>query len=248
MDKERKFLENLEREPQHNEITVDFLRHGKTEYTDKGRDLTLQGEQQIRESAERIIETIDPKKETVVLWSSPAPRAQGSEEIIKEALAKRKIEVYKDSEIHTMRNFDQKDKEFMEKFLQEAAEKGISPDVFYAQQKRGKNEKFETQEEVRKRMERVFNWIRHLAEHANLQGRKLHIIGVSHFEFLNPLIKDIFGYEAERGESVTFGEIIKVNFDYNSANKEMSISAEFRGQRKDNIIFDKEKRKFIYGK
>jgi len=245
MEKEKEIFKSPEKEPQHNEVVIDFLRHGKTEYTEKGRDLTPEGEEQIRKGAEGIVEKIDPEKEIIVLWSSPAVRAQGSEEIIKELLNERRIKAYKDSEINTMRNFDQRDKEFMEKFWQEAEKKGISPETLYTQKGQDKSDKFETQEEVRERTERVFNWIGYLTERANLQSKKLHIIGVSHFEFLNPVIEDVFGYKIKEKDFVKYGEGIRVNFDYNPTDKEMQISAEFRGEKKDNITFDKKKRKFI---
>lgn len=257
-------LENIEKEPEHNIVEVDLMRHGSTkyleDYTSKEdkekmkmdgkypRDLTPKGEQEIFESAEKIIDKIDPEKEIVVLWSSPAWRAQGSEEIISELLAKKGVEAYKDSSIFSMRNFDQYDPKFVDYYWLELAPSLGKPAegmYFSDPEFQEKNDKFESQPEVKKRAGRVFNWIRYLAEHAKLKGKKLHIIGVSHFEFFNPIISDIFNYEIEEGQGIKKGESLSMQFDFDKSSKELKISADFRGEHKSSIIFDKEKRTFL---
>ena len=254
-------IETKEGEPKHNEIIVDFLRHGDTQYLENSisekdkevldgkypRDLTPEGESQVEKSAEEIVSTINSETDIVVLWSSPAWRAQGSEEILKELLAKKGIDVYKDSSVTSMRNFEQRDMGFINDLLRKIASAGKSPELMYARdpELQEKNDKFETQPEVKRRAERVFNWIRYLAEHANLEGKRLRIIGVSHFEFINPIMEDIFGSKAEEGEGVVKGEGINVKFGYDLESKKMNISANFRGEHKDGITFDKEKRRFI---
>lgn len=161
-------------------------------------------------------------------------------------LAKKGIEIDRDSEISSMRNFKFKDWDFVRNlFKNEAREKGVSPEVLYAQQGRDKSDKLEIQEDVKKRAERTFNWIRYFAENADLEGKKMHIIGVSHREFIGPIIEDIFGSDAGGENYIRYGEGLNIKFDYNPQTKEMVISAEFRGQKINNIIFDKEKRKFI---
>ncbi|EKE21346.1 MAG: hypothetical protein ACD_7C00272G0001 [uncultured bacterium] len=211
------------------------------------RDLTPYGEKEVRETVEKIVQSINPETDMVVLWSSPAWRAQGSEEILRELLEERNITVYKDSSIRSMRNFDQYDKEFLNDFWEKLAPIGKSAEQVYAgdPEFQEKNDKFESQPEVKRRAERVFNYIRSLAEHANLQGKRMRIIGVSHFEFLNPIIEEIFGLKVEKGEGINKGEEMSVTFDFNPQSKEMKISADFRGEHKSKIIFDKEKRKFI---
>lgn len=243
---EGKFFEKQETEPNRKTMVVDFLRHGATKYTDIGRDLTAEGEKQIRESAKGIIDKIDPNKETVVLWSSPAVRAQGSEDIIKEMLAERNIEPYKDLSIPAMRSFEQKDREFMENFWQEAERKGVSVEALYAKKSefQTKNDKFETQVEVRKRTNLVFRNLERLAKLAETKGKVLHIIGVSHFEFLNPLAEDIFGTKTEEGEHFVHGEDFRFVFEYDPEKKDMGISAEFRGQKRGGIYFNGDQNKF----
>ena len=246
MEKEAQ-LSGKEGEPHNNEVVVDFIRHGETNYTDVGRDLTEKGESQITEAARRIVETIDPERDIVVLWSSPAPRAQGSEEILKELLAEKGIEIRKESEIPSLRNFDQKDREFVSKMWPELKAQGKSPEEAFSQDPifQQESDKFESQPEVRERANRVFNWIRYMAEHADLQGKRLRIIGVSHSEILNPVMEDIFGPKIEEGKGVQNGEDLRVSFDYDRTSRTTNISAEFRGEQRSGVEFDKERRIFV---
>lgn len=263
MNFEKKAFEKRESEPKNNVVIVDFLRHGTTEYQESfmseedklaldgnyPRDLTPVGEKEVSETVEKIIQTIDPKTDIVALWSSPAWRAQGSEEILTEALEKRGIQIYKDSSVESMRNFGQYDKDFMRDLWVKLAPTGKSAELMYARDPefQEKNDKFESQPEVKRRAERVLNFIRYLTEHADLQGKRLRIIGVSHFEFLNPIVEDIFGSKVEKGEGINKGEEISITFDFNLQSKDMKISANFRGEQKDNISFDKEGRHLIVG-
>ena len=264
MNLESKKIESRETAPTHNIVVVDFLRHGTTEYVENFTpeekkkimngefplDLTPEGEEEVRKTAEEIVKKIDPKNEVVVLWSSPAWRAQGSEDIVRELLVEKGIEIYKDSAIPSMRNFDQHDEQFMNDLWEKIAPTGKSAEIMYSRDPefQEKNEKFESQPEVRKRAERVFNWVRYLAEHAELKGKKLHIVGVSHFEFLNPIMEDIFEHKVEEGYSVKKGEDMTIQFDFDPSSKELVISADFRGEHKDGISFDKDRRKFFIKK
>lgn len=135
-----------EKEPVHNVVVVDFLRHGSTSYLESKatpyekanlggnfpRDLTPDGEEEVRRNARPIIDSINPAEEVVVLWSSPAWRAQGAEEIIQELLAERGITVYKNSTIAAMRNFDQKDEAFMADLWKRLAP-GCCADKYFCQ-------------------------------------------------------------------------------------------------------------------
>lgn len=240
---------------------VDFLRHGTTEYQENftssedkeamngeyPRDLTPGGEQEVRETAEKIVRTINPETDIVVLWSSPAWRAQGSEDILRKLLEKHNIKIYKDSAVSSMRNFDQYDRGFMNDFWDELAPTKKSAELMYARDPefQEKNDKFESQPEVKRRAERVFNYIHYLAEHVNLQDKRLRIIGVSHFEFLNPIVEEVFGSKVEKGEGVNKGEEISMVFDFNPQTKDMKISANFRGERKEDIKLDKSNRHFV---
>ena len=232
----------FEKEPAHNVIIVDFIRHGESSYLEEGLDLTSKGVKQIYERAVVLAKTINPKEEIVVYWSSPNVRAQGSERILHQVLREHEIEVFKTSEIRSLRTFDQKDVEFMDELWDELG------DDLMLQYSRGElenEEKFESQREVKQRVGRVFNWIRYLAEHANLEGKKLRIVGVSHFEVLNPIMEDLFDYRIEEGQEMENAENIRITFDYDPVSKETKISADFRDQHRENIIFDKKQRKFL---
>ncbi len=244
----------LEKEPHLNKIVADFLRHGETNYLEEFhntsepvRDLTPEGEIQVKETAKKIIETIDPEREIIVLWSSPAWRAQGSEELILELLEEKGIPVYKDSTIPQMVNFRKYDKEYFQGLWQIYGATGKSFDAIYAKDPdfQELNEKFETIHEVKRRAEKVFYHIANLAKVAKLDGKTLHIIGVSHFEFLNPIMEEIFGHDVEQGHGVKRGEDIHIEFTYDLDQNKLLVGAVFRGERKDNIEFDMTEKKFI---
>jgi broad specificity phosphatase PhoE len=259
----KEFNENIEHEPKHNIVIVDIMRHGTTEYKEfemtaeeksklekTPRDLTEQGEKEVKETAEKIINTIDPEKDIVVLWSSPAWRAQGSEEIIKELLEENGIEVYKDSAIKTIRNFDQKDKEYLGQIWEKAAQAGQPTDLVYAKNPefQEKSDKFESQPEVKVRAEHFFNNIRRIAESIDLKGKRLRIISVSHFEVVNPIMEDVFCYKVEDNQGVRKGENMSFTFDYEKDSKNMEISGDFRGKHIENISFDKNEKHFVVNK
>src|SRR3990172_9689325 len=167
---EKRKIEKKENEPKHNIVIVDFLRHGTTEYQENfaspeekesmngnyPSDLTPEGKKEVRETVEKMARTINPETDIVVLWSSPAWRAQGSEDVIRELLKERKIEVYKDSPIPSMRNFDQYDKDFMEDLWKKLGPIGKSAELAYSRDPefQEKNDKFESQSEVKRRAER----------------------------------------------------------------------------------------------
>ena len=166
---------------------------------------------------------------------------------MKELLAEKGIEIRKESEIPALRNFDQKDKEFVSKMWPELKAQGKSPEEAFSHDPifQEESDKFESQPEVRERANRVFNWIRYITEHVDLQGKRLRIIGVSHAEILNPVMEDIFGYKIEEGAGIKNGEDLKIAFNYNQNSHETDISAEFQGEQRKGIAFDKEKRIFV---
>lgn len=251
-------VESNESEPNSNVVIADFFRHGSTEYKQNfatpeeveamegnfPRDLSPKGEAEIRETAEKIVDTINPETDIVVLWSSPAWRAQGSEEILQELLDQKGIAVYKDSNISSMRNFAQRDKEYMNSLWESLAPTGKSAELTYARdpQFQEKNDKFESQPEVKRRAERVLNAIYTLTRKADLQGKRLRIIGSSHFEFLNPIMEDIYGPKVDTGEGINKGENIRLTFTNDPDTDDVKISSDFRGEHKKGITFDKDSR------
>ncbi|MDB5190317.1 MAG: hypothetical protein JWN49_643 [Parcubacteria group bacterium] len=251
-------LESNELEPRSNVVIADFLRHGSTEYKQNfataeeieamggnfPRDLSPKGEEEVRKTAKEIIATINPETDIVVLWSSPAWRAQGSEEILKELLEEKGISINRDSSIGSMRNFQQRDKEYMNALWESLAPTGKSAEFTYARDPefQEKNDKFESQPEVKRRAERVLNAIYTLTKKADLQGKRLRIIGASHFEFLNPVVEDIYGPKVDTGEGINKGENIRLTFTNDPVNDGVKISSDFRGEHKDGITFDTDSR------
>ena len=252
----REKLNRPESEPKVNYVSLDLIRHGKTAYVEefgegkgKVRDLTEEGETKIREQAEKIADSIDSEREIVVLWGSPAWRAQGSEEIIREVFEKRGIVIHEDQEIPTMRHFD-RTKGALDDLWQEYGARGIPFDAAYSRDPalQVPNPRFETSREVKIRGARFINWIDYLARHAELGEKKLRLVSVSHFEIINPIMEDIFGHKVEEGAGIKNAEDLHIDFAFDKPSGKMKISAEFRGVRKDNIVFDKKERKFVIEK
>lgn len=251
----------VEEEPKPKMVIVDFLRHGETEYkevfmSDEERaqlgdtrpvDLTEKGIEQMREAAKEIAQTIDKENEVVVLWASPAWRARGSADVIREELEKEGITVLREDVITSMRPLKQKDQNYMAEIWGKAKNDGRSGDVVVARDPEFQqpSDKFESYPEIKRRAERVYNWIRYIAEKVDTKGKKLHIIGTSHFEFMNPVMEELFGFDVEKGEGIAKGEPMKVVFEYDAANDEMKISADFRGEHKEGLKFDKAQRRFV---
>ena len=232
----------FEKEPQHNIVIADFIRHGETEYKNHGLDLTTRGVKQVAESAKKIAESIDKEKDIVIIWNSPATRAQGSGRILRQVLREHDIEIHSVSEIRLMRNCDVKDEEYS-KYLFRTM-KLVDIQRGYAKGEIVNNNQFEPQESVKKRAGRVYAGIASLARSAELQGKRLRIIGASHFEFLNPIMEDIFGCKMDEGEEMRFSEDLRLVFDFEKMSKKMNISADFRHEHKENIQFDEKSQHF----
>lgn len=215
---------------QKTEVRVDFVRHGETNYTENNyekdkvnlvkipMDLTEAGIQQIYRVGTEIADGIDPQKEVVILWSSPAWRAQGSESIIENILKERGIEIYRKSKIKSMSPLN----------------------------KHSDNPEVNADEIMRKNTGTVFNWIRYMAENAEKMHKKLHIIGVAHHEFLNLIREDIFPFDVPKGQGFQKGESISIKFIFDKEKDELLISVSMRGFEVNDITFDKKTRKFVH--
>ena len=246
--------EDQEKEPKIQTVEVDFLRHGESTYKQrhapkdgKVEDLTELGKEQIQQQAEFLAQSINPENEIVVLWSSPAWRAQDSTEIIERVFTEKGIEIAHEKAIPLMRQIREKDLDYMDNVWQKAKDKGVSGDVIVTRDPefQQKSDKFESYPEIQRRSEGVYNWIRYIAEKIDTEGKKLHIIGVGHMEFLEPIMEQLFDFDVEKGEGIGKGEVMKITFVYNQDNKKMEISSDFRGQHKTGITFDKDQRKFL---
>jgi hypothetical protein len=114
----------------------------------------------------------------------------------------------------------------------------------YARGEIANDNQFEPQESVKKRAEKIYAGIASLARSAELQGKRLRIIGVSHFELLNPIMEDIFGNKMDEGEEMRFAENLRLAFDFDKMSKKMNVSADFRHEHKENIQFDEKSQHF----
>lgn len=199
-------------------FSIDFLRHGETNYLEDkkrltGRDLTIVevdltdlGIEQVKETARRLVNEINPDLEKVILWSSPAWRAQASEKIIKDALTNAGIEIYKKKTSSAM--------------------KPIKLKSNYDNEKRG----------IEANAMRFMKWITVVARNCKKEGKKLRIISVSHQEFLTPIMEAIFKFDIHHGEGYKKAEIMRLSFKYDG---------EMRGKSVANIHFDVKTKKFI---
>lgn len=244
-----------EKEPVHSVVIADFLRHGESQYletqitahdpkAERQPDLTDRGRAEIAATAGPIIDAIDPANEIVVLWDSPAWRTQTGSEVIRKLLERRGIEVYKTQTIESMRALDIADPTFLDRLKKQEAGEGRSMEALYSNHPdlQEKNSDFETIGEVHHRAHRVYNALRHLAEHAKLQGKILHVIGVTHFEFLNPIVEEMTRLTIEEGQGVKKGESVRMTFDYDPATKKTTLSADFRNEHIAGLILDPESR------
>jgi len=100
---------------ENNILRATLVRHGDTEYLENSYfreddsvvsmrpiDITEIGAASLEETAEKIAQGLGPQKDIVVLWSSPAWRAQDSEQIIECRIREKGIPIYKKSNIDLM--------------------------------------------------------------------------------------------------------------------------------------------------
>ncbi len=103
--------ESRERKNELRALTLFVVRHGETEYLERAhvmdtgrwnpglRDLTIEGEQVVGETAEEIAAQLDPKEHILVFYSSPRARALRSQEILEGRLRAKGFEVLEQDEI-----------------------------------------------------------------------------------------------------------------------------------------------------
>lgn len=243
-------LEEREQEPEERVLVADFLRHGRSLYKENYAhepedDLTPQGVEQVRQTAERIVNSIDPAEEIVVLWTSPRWRAQASIRILETLLRERGIAYRPVTTLSSLRSLDQKDPVAMQHEWDKLKEEGIPAEIAYQQDVRFliDPENIEPPTKVHRRAERVLHWLNYLNRHAETKGKRLHILTVSHSEVLQSVITDIFREQLQQGQFVQPGEDVRVALSYNTDSKQTSVSADFRGVHREGLIFNDKTRK-----
>ncbi|MCF7834351.1 MAG: histidine phosphatase family protein [Candidatus Pacebacteria bacterium] len=258
-----------------NFVSVVFVRHGETTYQEHvtpdeekiiikkngttPTDLTEKGVKTMGNTAKQIINTlIDKERDVIVFWGSPAWRAQGSKDIIKKTFEESKVQILKDKEIDYLKYATHHDNDSMVKFWEDVRMLGKSTDLIYAydEELQKKTDKLEVASETRKRAESFINYI-HLVMKKVSKGdikleknKRLVFLSVSHFEILNPIVQDIFGVDLAYGDRdlIKKGEVVALDFVYDEKTDQIKINAQFRGIKKENIVFDRTSRKFILEK
>ncbi|MEO8065879.1 MAG: histidine phosphatase family protein [Candidatus Doudnabacteria bacterium] len=233
------FIESKEQPERFNELTIDFIRHGESKYTDSSPDLTDKGVEQIKKSADELKAIISPE-EKVVIWNSPAARARDSAKIIRNALEEQGVSIVKQSEIGSLRPIKINDLEFVQNLFKEAVEQGRPDTAFMTHPEFAKeeNEKMETRPQAEKRMDRVLNYLRYLAEHVDFQNQGLRMLIVSHFELAEPLAQEVFGFH----EPFRLGDRLEIKMRYDRENKKTEIYFSFRGQEQGPFAWNKDQR------
>ncbi len=243
-----------------NVVIFDMVRHGRTPYheyehdpqfnevlgDERPFDLSRKGIIDVLRTARVLVKAIS-HNERIVLWSSESWRARDSKDIIKKRLKRAGFEIFKESIIRSLRPFDVYNQKFVKKEIIDVP-KGASfvrsNRLFRDPDFQAPNPNFEVSSLIRRRAERVYNWVRYLAKSGDLKGKPLHIIATTHYEIMYPIMEDVFGFTLEKGQEPRKGEGMRIQFEYDKLTEEMTITAECRGIKKEGIVFDEKTRKF----
>jgi broad specificity phosphatase PhoE len=245
---ERKIKSSAEKEKQPFEVLgkVSIMRHGQTEYTEQYPDITEFGIQQIEESGVKLKEKIDIDKEDVMVTTSPSVRARGSGDVLKGKLGIEEARVMK-----ALRGVQIRDHAEALKMVNDiiGPERDISKmDQAYAHDDAFEQrvEVWEPRSEVEKRFFRGMEYITRafLRYKAGERNKIPHLVGVSHFEFLNHIVAKVFNLDEKQQDQLKFGEMIEMTFlkkGNEEDKKRVPILITFRGETKE-IVFNRETR------
>ncbi len=240
-------FEVKEKEPTQPDLRVDFVRHGKPEYTDEEiksatieGNLTEEGINQAKERALELASKIDKEKELVVFWVSPKQRAQQAAKIIFDTFQEQLIPVIKD--LRTVKSLsdvkmspvfiaDLLKNDAIGKWMEYWTESDLPKDT-------------EKPEEVKKRVERIITYLERIARNITpAEGRKLHFICVGHEEIFRDLLEEGYGLGTKNNTGPSYGEVMSVDINKSEHGKNARLKVEYHGQGVE-LEFDKENRKF----
>ncbi|MFA6354473.1 MAG: histidine phosphatase family protein [Candidatus Paceibacterota bacterium] len=227
---------------------ITLLRHGQTEYTDIYPDVTEEGKETVRKSAEQIAANLKEDEE-VFLMASDKVRAQGTAGIIKEVLKT-------DKKIRTVpgiTSMAMRDKQKGNEMIQELIAEGGVPAVDYAytHDPRFDDAKiWEPRDEIQKRffsnLEYAIRAFKVVAKHKELP--KPHFVGVTHFEVLNPFLDEIFDLKHPEEPTLKNAEVMEISIQDPSAENENSdivfFKITFREKTK-TVGFDRKNRRLV---
>lgn len=230
---------------------ISIMRHGATNYTNEFPDLTERGIEQVRERGRELKEKIKPEKEDILYAASPAVRAQGTMSFILEELDEKEadVKVLDSTRPVKIRNFERA-KEMVGEVMQGTNDTSKF-DKAYATDKIFENtpDVWQPKSEVEERFYRGLEYlIRSLLKYREnpKEGKIPHLVAVSHFEFLNHFVMEVFGLDPEKDDLLGFAEMIEMEIMEPSSDEpdNVPIKVTFRGQSK-NVVFDRKNRTII---
>jgi broad specificity phosphatase PhoE len=229
---------------------ISIMRHGKTEYTNQYPDITEDGFAKIIENGKYLKEKVDKDKEDVLFVSSPAVRARGTLDILKGAMNE---EASEPRVLKSMRSTEIRDHKEAMKMVDSVIgpEKDIPKfDRYYATNDALENSPdiWQPRSEVEGRFFTALEYaIRSFMKYnennySETVPKIPHLIAVSHFEFLNHFVAEVFGLDLEKNDLLKFAEMIELTiFEKAEGDDVIPIAVDFRGQKK-NIVFNRNTR------
>ncbi|KKW36960.1 MAG: hypothetical protein UY81_C0008G0012 [Candidatus Giovannonibacteria bacterium GW2011_GWA2_53_7] len=197
------------------------LRHGKTRYTGVFPDLTEEGGAHIQQVAHAFVKPwmIEHKidRSTLEIVSSPAPRAQGTADVVTRVVGHIPVVVCKNLGAMEWRD-GARARAALEAFNGKGYVDYETEPVF------GDATIFETREEVRDR------WYTFLAGYIRsvwLSKSPQHAIMVSHYEVLQNVVYDLFGIVASAETALQHGEPILLSVSFDDLGR-ATVSGRFR--------------------
>jgi len=230
------------------DLRVDFIRHGKPEYTEEERksarfegNLTEESIEQIRERATELASRIDKEKELVVFWVSPRTRAQQTAEIIYNIFREQNIPVIKDPK--TIESLS--DVKISPDFLKELSESGVIGKWMEYWAESDLPEGTEKPDEVKKRVERIITYLERIARNiAPAEGKKMHFICVGHEEIFRDLLEEGYGLGTRNNTGPSYGEVMSMDIIKSQQGQDAVLELRYKGQETE-LGFNKESRKFF---
>lgn len=199
-----------------------FLRHGKTAYTGKEKDLTLEGELHVRQVAKDFVDPwLQVRKVTygdLAIVSSPSPRAEYTAKVVAEVLGY-KMPIMKRDELQPTI--------WRDPVRALAACEGLSGKGYIDYETEpafADPTVFEPHDEVKKRSYSFFSeYIR-----SALQSGPTCAIFVSHYEVFSPLVRDVFGVIASEATALRHVEPISLSVCLMEGTDRVILSGFFR--------------------
>lgn len=240
-------LESKEKKLTGPDLIVDFVRHGKPEYTNEEirsaiieGNLTEEGVNQVKERAVELASKIDKEKEFVVFWVSPKQRAQQTAKIIFDVFRNQNIPVIKD--LRTIKSLS--DVKMSPAFIKDLLKNDAIGKWMEYWTESDLPEDTEKPEEVRKRVERIITYLERIARNiAPAENKKLHFICVGHEEIFRDLLEEGYGLGTKDNTGPNYGEIMSVGINKSVSGKKAKLKLDYHGQLTE-LDFDNKSRRF----